>query len=41
MLSLSDNKQPGVTEAFNSTMICLNDLILIILFFEQMVSQIY
>ena len=42
MLSLSDNNQAGVVEAFNSTSKYLDDLFNIDnSFFKQMVSQIY
>ena len=42
MLSLSDNNQAGVTEAFNSTSRYLADLLNIDYpYFKQMVSQIY
>ena len=42
MLSLSDNNQADVVEAFNSTSRYLDDLLNIDnLYFEQMVSQIY
>ena len=42
MLSLSDNYQTGIIEAFNSTSRYLDDLLNIdIPYFEQMVGQIY
>ena len=42
MLSLSDNNQAGVIEAFTSTSRYLNDLLNIDTpYFEQMVSQRY
>ena len=42
MLSLSDNNQTDIIEAFNSTSIYLGDLLNIDnLYFEQMVGQIY
>ena len=42
ILSLSDNKQTDIIEAFNSTSRCLDDLLNIDNpFFEQMVGQIY
>ena len=42
MLSLSDNNQPDIIEAFNSTSRYLDDLINIDNpYFEQMVCQIY
>ena len=42
MLSLSDNNQADIIEAFNSTSIYLDDLLIIDNpFFEQMVRQIY
>ena len=42
MLSLSDNNQIDIIEAFNSTTSYLNDLLNIDnLYFEQMVGQIY
>ena len=42
MLSLSDNNQADVVEAFNSTSKYLDDLLNIDNpYFEQMVSQIY
>ena len=41
-MSLSDNSQADVVEAFNSTSRYLDDLLYIDnLYFEQMVSQIY
>ena len=42
MLSLSDNDQADVVEAFNSTSRYLDDLVNIYnLYFEQIVNQIY
>ena len=42
MLSLSDNNQTGIIEAFNSTSRYLENLLIInIPYFEQMVGQIY
>ena len=42
MLSLSDNNQTGIIEAFNSTSRYLDDLLNIDTpYFEQMVDQIY
>ena len=42
MLSLSDNNQTDITEAFNPTFRYLDDLLHIDnLYFEQMVGQIY
>ena len=42
MLSLSDNNQTDIIEAFNSTFRYLHDLLNIDnLYFEQMVGQIY
>ena len=42
MLSLSDNNQADIIEAFNSTTRYLDDLLNIVnLYFEQMVGQIY
>ena len=42
MLSLSDNNQTDIIEAFNSTSRCLDDLLNIENpYFEQMVGQIY
>ena len=42
MLSLSDNNQTDIIEAFNSTSRCLDDLLKIDNpYFEQMVGQIY
>ena len=42
MLSLSDNNQTDIIEAFNSTSRCLDDLLYINnLYFEQMVGPIY
>ena len=42
MLSLSDNNQPDIIEAFNSTSRYLDDLLNIDnTYFEQMVGQIY
>ena len=42
MLSMSDNNQPDIIEAFNSTSRYLNDLLNIYNpYFEQMVGQIY
>ena len=42
MLSLSDNNQTDIIEAFNSTSSCLDDLLNIDNpYFEQMVGQIY
>ena len=42
MLSLSDNNQTDIIEAFNSTSRCLDDLLNIVNpYFKQMVGQIY
>ena len=41
MLSLSDNNQTDVIEAFNSTSGYLDDLLIDNPYFEQMVGQIY
>ena len=42
VLSLSDNNQTDIIEAFNSTSRYLDDLLNIVnLYFEQMVGQIY
>ena len=42
MLSLSDNNQTDIIEAFNSTSRCLDDLLNIVnAYFKQMVGQIY
>ena len=42
MMSLSDDKQAGVIDAFNTTFRYLDDILNIYnVFFENMVSQIY
>ena len=41
MLSLLDNNQTDIIEAFNSTSRYLDDLLNIDPYFEQMVGQIY
>ena len=42
MMSLSDNKQADIFDAFNTTSICLDDIISIDnVYFDNMVSQIY
>ena len=42
MLSLSDNNQTDINDAFNSTSRYLGDLLNIVTpYFEQMVNQIY
>ena len=42
MMSLSDDKQAGVIDAFNTTSIYLDDILIINnVYFDNMVSQIY
>ena len=42
MMSLSDDKQPDVIDAFNTTSRYLDDILNIInVYFDNMVSQIY
>ena len=42
MMSLSDDKQADVIDAFNTTCRCLDDILIInTVYFDNMVSQIY
>ena len=41
IMSLSDDKQTNITDAFNTTSRYLDDVLSINIFFDNMVSQIY